>query len=83
MTIKNDVKIKVCNAIFAMMAHVHTLVETRGLQCDECRLYIRTGEGDLCPVGKRILAENLLGIVEFESVVLYDGCNPGEKGSPE
>ena len=47
----NDTKIRFCNAFDAIKAHV--------ILCKECDIYLRWGDGDLCGVGKAIIAQEL------------------------
>lgn len=47
----NDTKIRFCNAFDAIKAHV--------ILCKECDIYLRWGDGDLCGVGKTIIAQEL------------------------
>lgn len=45
----NETKIKFCNAWHALARH-YTV-------CKECQIYLLDGDGDLCAIGKHLLAE--------------------------
>lgn len=47
----NETKIKFCNAWHALARH-YTV-------CKECQIYLLDGDGDLCGVGKAIIAQEL------------------------
>lgn len=47
----NDTKIRFCNAFDAIKAHT--------ILCKECDIYLRWGDGDMCGVGKAIIAQEL------------------------
>jgi len=47
----NETKIKFCNAWHALARH-YTV-------CKECQIYLLDGDGDLCAIGKHLLAEKM------------------------
>ena len=47
----NDTKIRFCNAFDAIKGHV--------ILCKDCDIYLRWGDGDLCGVGKAVIAQEL------------------------
>ncbi len=53
----NDVKIRFSNAYHAMQAH---MTDAAGrAACKACWEYIQYGDGDLCLLGKQIIADKL------------------------
>ena len=49
--LQNETKIKFCNAFHEMQNHLGN--------CDACCLYLYHGDGDLCNLGKDIIARKL------------------------
>ena len=49
--LQNETKIKFCNAFHEMQNHLGN--------CDACCLYLYHGDGDLCELGKDIIARKL------------------------
>jgi len=49
--LSNDTKIKFCNAVDALRRH--------GIWCRDCATYLKWGDGDLCEIGKNIVAREL------------------------
>ena len=52
MILPNETKIRFCNAMAALTAHCQS--------CAECEIYWKTGDGDLCTPGKKIVAGYML-----------------------
>lgn len=49
--IPNDTKIRFCNTMHAMQLHF--------ADCNDCLYYICRGDGDLCDMGKDLIAREL------------------------
>lgn len=52
----NDFKILFCNGYSAISAHARV--------CEECEVYLRHGDGDLCNRGKELIARAMT--LQFE-----------------
>lgn len=59
LTLENNEKIRFCNAMHELQHHESS--------CRACVTYIRWGDGDLCDVGKEIIAKHLI-LLNFQFI---------------
>ena len=51
MNLPNDTQIRFCNAMDALRIH--------GIECRDCAIYLKWGDGNLCERGQRIITKHL------------------------